>query len=514
MQLIRSFVLFAQCALFVLSGISMSSALQAQVAPTARMASKQYWAPEVGTYLEIQMAFDGRSVAWTDAGADEVTGEQLFRAAVEWTVIALDGAGEIVDFRKSVARTERMTAPSDFIDIVRLPLLPGHYALEWTAVDLGADLSAGAGLGAGPSGTKQVKMRFDAPIEIDTLSTPDISGLFWVQAYRASGEATTALTRAGREILPLVSSRVGMEAERLPFYGEIYGSTLPFAEGSEFLVSAWFRNTSGEAINQRYFKMEAAPVVSIFEMMELPEVPGLYELVLGIHKRDGSPIVSRSLAFELMDKSAVSAAISLSQLAPFVLNYSSRDSLWSDLQMLEPIAGAVELRTLEFSLVGADLATLRGFMHTFWSRRNAEDPGSAWRDYQREVAIVDREFRDCRNRPGHQTEMGAILLQYGRPNTIVKRHSGTQYYPYEIWHYHKAGQFNDKRFLFYAPMAVAACFELLHSDMQGFVRNTDWLDLLRTRENSNSVHETMLNGLNPGDAFSREEPEDLFYNPR
>ena len=502
-KLIRTLTLFALAFMPIALLAQVSQAVTG--APVARMATKQYWAPDLGPYIEVQMAFDGRSVAWVDAGRSADSGDPLIRAAVEWTVIALDEAGEIVDFRKSVARTERLESPSDFIDIVRMPLAPGHYAFEWSGVDLSVDLSAGP---------EAAEMRYDAPIYIDTLSRSDISELFWVQAYAPASATPTVLTRGGLKMLPLVSGQVGIEAERLPFYGEVYGSDTLFGEGTEFLVSAWFRSEAGGTFQQRYFKKKAAAVVPIFETMELPVEPGLYDLVLDMRTREGAPIVSRSLSFSLLESAQDAEGQFLAQLAPFVLQYTSRDSLWKDLLTLEPIAGAVELRTLEFTLVGAELASLQGFMDAFWRRRNAEDPSSAWRDYQREVAIVDHEYRDCRNRPGHQTEMGAILLQYGRPNTVVKRHHGTRYYPYEIWHYHKAGQFNDKRFLFYAPMAVSACFELLHSDMVGFVRNNDWLTLLRTRENSNSVHQTMLNGLNPSDSFSREEPEELFYNPK
>ena len=61
---------------------------------------------------------------------------------------------------------------------------------------------------------------------------------------------------------------------------------------------------------------------------------------------------------------------------------------------------------------------------------------------------------------------------------------------------------------------VSECFELLHSDMLGERQNEDWLSQLKSRENRLRVSESMENRLNPRDAFSREEPEDLFYNPR
>ena len=86
--------------------------------------------------------------------------------------------------------------------------------------------------------------------------------------------------------------------------------------------------------------------------------------------------------------------------------------------------------------------------------------------------------------------------------------------PYEIWHYHKAGQFNNRRFLFYTPQVVGECFELLHSDHPRELRNADWLDILKTRELGHSVADSRMNQLGNRDTYSREEPEDLFFNPR
>jgi hypothetical protein len=97
----------------------------------------------------------------------------------------------------------------------------------------------------------------------------------------------------------------------------------------------------------------------------------------------------------------------------------------------------------------------------------------------------------------------------------VRRHNETEYYPYEIWHYHRAGAFTNKRFLFYAPYAVAECFEVLHSDLLGEISNPDWMTQLRNRENSSRVTDTQMNRLNlRRDTYSRSEPEDLFFNPR
>ena len=56
--------------------------------------------------------------------------------------------------------------------------------------------------------------------------------------------------------------------------------------------------------------------------------------------------------------------------------------------------------------------------------------------------------------------------------------------------------------------------EILQSDMPGEIKNDDWLQMLKSRENRVQVIDSQINRLNPRDTYSREEPEDLYYNPR
>ena len=153
-------------------------------------------------------------------------------------------------------------------------------------------------------------------------------------------------------------------------------------------------------------------------------------------------------------------------------------------------------------------------MSPFWIKQNPNDPEGAWMEYCEEIAVVDSVFGGCRGGHGADTDMGYVYLKYGRPNTIVKRHHDTDYYPYEIWHYHHTNGFSNRRFLFFAPHVVLECMEILQTDMPGEIKNDDWLQMLKSRENRVQVIDSQLNRLNPRDTYSREEPEDLYYNPR
>ena len=49
--------------------------------------------------------------------------------------------------------------------------------------------------------------------------------------------------------------------------------------------------------------------------------------------------------------------------------------------------------------------------------------------------------------------------------------------------------------------------------MPGEISNNDWIEILKSRENRLRVTDTQLNRLNPMNTHTREEPEELFYNP-
>ncbi len=478
------------------SGVRM----QAQVAtntPSLRLATRQFQAPDGLPYLEVQAEFLASSVTWL------AEGDSVFRAAVRWTVIAYDSAGTVAGFAKSTARTGLLGLKGDFVDVVRMELAPGPHVLELEVEDIGDP--------------DRLHLEYETVVEVSAPANLDISDLFVVQGVAAASEPPGPLTRSGKDILPLLDRRVSAEASRIPFYCELYGTEDAFGESGAFLVVAGFRTPgeSGPWINEtkRFFRMTAAPVLPLLEALPPPPA-GPHELVVQIMTPEQELLVSNAVRLECVSGAAQDAAEAAGSLSPFVMDYDDRDSLLALVETLIPIADAGERRSIEHVLQGADLRQLQSFLEHFWTVRSPEGPAEAWQIYRREVAVADYEYGACPNREGHETDMGWILLRYGRPNTVVQRHNGTAYYPYEIWHYHKAGQFNNRRFLFYTPQVVGECFELLHSDHPRELRNADWLDILKTRELGHSVVDSRMNQLGNRDTYSREEPEDLFFNPR
>ena len=472
----------------------MDGCRRSGTAPGVRLSTRQFL-NEGEPYLEVQVEFMAEGLQWL------MSRDSLVRAAAQWTVVAYDSTGAVAGFSKATARTGALPGPGDFVDIARIPLKPGPHVLELEVSDVA--------LPGAPA------LEHEAVVNIDVPNALDVSDLFLVQGVAPAQDPPTSLTRSGKEVLPLVDQRISADAEYIPFYGELYGTHLEFGEGGAFLVVAGFREPGGEWVEstRRFIRKKGAPVLPLLESVPVPD-PGLYELVVEVQTPDQSLLMARSLFVEVVGSAEQDAAEAAGALSPFVTAFNDRDTLYAALETLLPIADAGERRTIEYTLRGADLRPMQAFLDQFWTVRHPDDPENGWLTYRREVGIADYEYGSCPNREGHETDMGWILLRYGRPNTVVQRHNGTQYYPYEIWHYHKAGQFNNRRFLFYTPQVVGECFELLHSDHPQELRNADWLDILKTRELGHSVSETAVNQLGRRDTYSREEPEDLFFNPR
>lgn len=483
------------CLMVTMLPVDTARAQVAPNTPSVRISTRQFTSPSSGPYLEVQVEFIASGLEWL------MSSDSLFRAAAAWTVVAYDSTGNVAGFSKATARTANLPGPADFVDLARISLAPGPHVLELEVRDV-----------AGPEGAV---LTHEMVVDVEENRAFDVSDLFLVQAVAPAQDPPSALTRSGREVLPLVDQRISASADFIPFYGEVYGTDLMFGQDSAFLVVAGFREPGGAWLDEtvRYLRKKGTAVLPLLESLPVPS-PGLYELVLEVQTPRQEMLLARSLFVEVMAEATQDAAEAASVLPPFALAWNNRDSLLAALETLLPIADAGERRTIGYTLQESGLVPMQSFLAHFWMVRQPEDPEGAWIEYRREVAVADAEYGACPNREGHETDMGWILLRYGRPNTIVQRHNGTQYFPYEIWHYHKAGQFNNRRFLFYTPQVVGECFELLHSDHPQELRNADWLDILKTREVGHSVAQTGQHQLGRRDTYSREEPEDLFFNPR
>ena len=297
--------------------------------PSIRLATRQFQSPGQPPYLEVQAEFMAEGLSWLSSS------DSTWRAAAQWTVIAYDSTGTVAGFAKSTARTGNLPERGDFVDVMRIELLPGPHVLELEVTDVG--------------NAARPKLTYETNVGVTPVRPVDISDLFVVQAVAPASEPPSPLTRSGKDILPLIDNRVSAEASRVAFYGELYGTSDRFGDGGGFFGRRRLsRLRAGTRPGSRrpsvIFRKTAAPVVPVLEALP-PPPPGTYELVVQVMTPDQGLVVGSSLMLEVISSTTQDAAVAAGTLAPFVLEHGDRDSLLSMIETLLPIADAGERRS-------------------------------------------------------------------------------------------------------------------------------------------------------------------------
>jgi GWxTD domain-containing protein len=455
--------------------------------------------PTGESYAEMQMSWTSQP----NTPSDSIT----------ITMIATNNEG-VLDFRKDKVLGRPMGLDSvvlEHVHVRRLEVPSGNVRFEWLA-HLGDSLLH----------------LHNENLRIQVGGMPEFTDVMIVSTHGpASAVSQPDMVHSGLDLIPLVGRQIPIDAASVRFYVELHGVADIVGQDSLFLLTYGWANERGEWDSRmtKYQRRRAAGIVPIFESLPtspsspLPQSP---VLKLQASTREGEVIVSRDISLAQRQSAStvngeVGSLADAGALLPSLTSYADRAAMVRHLEDHLAIASINEQNTIQNTLIpSGDVMQMKQYVTGFWLEQSTSLAEAHARHVQHadRIAFVDEAYGDCKDGRGSLTEMGNIYLRFGKPNTVVKRHHDTEYYPYEIWHYHKAGRFNNKRFLFFAPHVVAECMELLHSDMLGERQNEDWLSQLRSRENRLSVSKSMENRLNPRDSYSREEPEDLFFNPR
>ena len=450
-------------------------------------------------FVEVHLEFESSALtSQLDSSGWRTQAEVKVILESENTVAAF-GKADVIGVPDS---TEELSQLGTQFHLERLQVKPGTYRLSVSILD------------AFNSEAKATEVQMD--LRVPDPNAPQWSDPFLVGAYAASNQnEPTSISRSGYDMLPLVGGQFSVDMTHLPFYAELYHADE--VVDSLFLMSSWMESRDGmvHSKTKRYFRKTAGPIVPFFSSIPLDGLDwsNSHNLVIQAATRDNQIIAEKRLAVQPLIEQSLLA--NPSGIPPYIAAFTDSLTLLQHIKDHHPLGAPSEQQTIDLFMEAATVAQMQAFLSDFWLNHTPINPEQGWRSYVTAVAYSDSVFGACRNGHGAMTDMGYVYLRYGPPNTIVKRHNGTDYYPYEIWHYHRAGSFTNKRFLFFSPHMIAECFALLHSDMLGEVQNNDWLHILRNRENSLRVTESQINRLNPRrDTFSGEEPEDLFFNPR
>jgi GWxTD domain-containing protein len=313
--------------------------------------------------------------------------------------------------------------------------------------------------------------------------------------YISKTKEKNVLSKYGYDVLPHLGNYFSEECNTLPIYLELYNINL-----DTNLYFLTYQITEKVSKDELYFLKdtiglkvkEIHPIIKGIDIHNL--VTGEYRLIINLKNQKGDTISSSKFDFyRNNDLASISSSKNII-LDPAFQKSLPTDSLYFFAKSLMPIIYNDDQKILLKLLKEKDTSKLRVFIQSFW-QITAKDkkPYDVWITYKNQVLLIEKLYK-THNIHGFETERGRVYLKYGPPTAINARESSPSEYPYEIWQYNKIKTFSNKRFVFYNPDIVGNNYRLLHSDLNGEIKNFKWPGMLRKRNNSTTNVDDPLEG--------------------
>ncbi len=423
-----------------------------------------YYDPSLGEYIELKFQFDANSLVL-------VKENSWFRSKVDVEIQLLKDSTKIV--RKLYAVESPKYQDSifmDFFDVKRYPLKPGSYQLLISFSD--------------PYSKQKSISSKQAIVVPDLHSKISISDIQVCENIRETSEITI-LSKSGYALFPRLINYFPADCQFLPTYLELYNPSKDSV--SLRLKTSFFKQgDANEIVDMTRFSdvviQDVTPIIQKNIISNLST--GTYRMVYSLIQ--GSTILCTSAYFfDRMNEPLEYIATDNIVLDPIFQKSIPNDSLPYYLASIIPVANPMEIPIINKLVKENDLDKMRKYMQSFWvitsGRLNASN---SWLNYKEQVKMVEKTYSTAIFK-GYESDRGRVYLKYGQPSAIAARETSPSEYPYEIWQYDKIKQFSNKRFVFYNPDLVNNHYQLLHSDMQGELKNYRWQQLLTKRNSPN-----------------------------
>jgi len=431
----------------------------------AYLDTKEFFAPEIGNYLEIYLQFVGPSVKYTSSK----DGLQA-RVSLWFEVLKND----------SVIKTDAYILESplikdsiidDFYEIKRFVLEPGEYDLRIELTDVNNPNSK--------TGGKQ-KITID-----DFKDKPSVSDIEVAEfAYESSLENN--FVKSGFHIIPLISNFYPTDLTKIPAYFEVYNAD-KVGDSIIGVIQKIINDDNDTELEDfaSFTRSKVAPVIPIFKKIDISKLPtGNYRMEVILTDRKLNPIAKNAYPFQRSNDLEIEFNPENIVLDPAFQNTITEDSVNYYLESLIPIAKPAEIKNIIATFKAKDKNKSRKHIQAFWVQTSGKDSYNAWVKYKIQVQQAERMYH-TNYQQGFETDRGRVFLKYGAPNNIISKETSPSEYPYEIWTFNKIGKFSNRRFVFYNPDLVNNAYRLLHSDMLGELKNPAWQQILNKRNTVN-----------------------------
>jgi len=306
--------------------------------------------------------------------------------------------------------------------------------------------------------------------------------------YKFNGQ--NIFTKNGNIQIPLCADFVDASRGVMRTYTEIFIPDKQKLSTEKLIVHAYI---SKKQLGSPIYKLDyhdtldianITPVYNNIAIEKLPSGNYYYNITVS---QDGNRLSTAHLFFQCINTTlkkdtttkskqsdTISTDIQVLDLSTTFVSKYTLPQLKAILKMIKPISTSLENNTIENFITRPDETYIRYFIYNFWKARNAVNPKQEWEKYTQTIKEVNKQFGYARV-PGYETERGIIYLKYGKPDEMVTVMNDPGTEPYEIWTYNTLPhQSTGGMLLFYRPGFMLGDFRVLHSNIRGELRNTNW----------------------------------------
>lgn len=450
--------------LFIFIGILSFGFSQTQKV-RAYLDTKQFSAPGIGEYAEVQIKFVGYSLKYLN-----VTGGLQSEVVVNIDIKKKDSivAHEAYRLKSPIMKDSII---DDFFDLRRYPLKPGNYILAIELKDLNTT-------GESVKATSPFVMDdFGAKISVSDVQVSEI--------ISKGGDESSLFYKSGYTMIPNFSSFYPKELTTLPIYLEVYNSK--HLQDSVFGIKQTIIDNSSqkEVFEPVFTKCKKNEVVPFLKSVDISTIPtGNYTINFSVINKEMQIVANTSYTFDRSNDIDLTVNLMEQMIDPAFQASITDDSVTFYLASLIPMSKSSDVKSILDILKSKNKENARKYIQAFWSVTAATNPYEGWLKYKAQVDLVEKIYKS-NFQAGFETDRGRVYLQYGPPTNILQKEVSSTEYPYEIWQYNKIEKYSNKRFIFYNPDLVNNGYRLLHSDMIGELKNQSWQLALNKRNTTN-----------------------------
>ena len=444
------------------------------------LSESQFYTPESGNYMEIQLNFTGYSLNY-------ITKDNSTYAELE--ISQIFSQNDTIVFADRYALKSPMVMDSiveDFYDIQKYSLKPGKYDYELVIKDMNSDKKA---------------LTVKKKLEVEDLSLGlSVSSFTAAESITPNPQEQSIFTRIGYDVVPMLGNYYPTEIQNMLYYIEVY-NTNSGLEDSIYVVE---QKIIGRDVNidleqyTRYFRYKGSPIQPVSKVIDISVLPtGAYTLELNILNRDKLILARTSFDFDRNNSEEVNEfAYEAIVLDPAFQESIHMDSTGYYVASLIPISRQAEVKNIIRLLKKRDKEQNYRYLQAYWKQVDPANAYEEWMKYKAQVQVVEKLFA-TNFQVGFETDRGRVFLQYGSPNGVIEQPSSPAEYPYEIWQYDQIDQYSNRRFVFYSPTNLNDDYRLLHSDMIGEIQNYRWKYALNRRNTPDADLDDPSGGASP-----------------